>query len=372
MVLRIVAFAAGAFIAAATLGSAVRVVVTPRAIPSLITRRVFLTLRHLFKLMMGRSEYERRDRLMAKYAPVALLSLLVTWLVLEIIGFGLMFWALDSTSLRESFVLSGSSLTTLGFARRPDVIASALSVVEAMIGLIVLALLISYLPSIYAAFSRREQMVVTLEVQAGYPPSAVEMLDRIHALGFTGRLTQMWRDWEEWFTFIEETHTSFPALAFFRSQQPYHSWVTAAGVILDAAALSVSTLQRPRDPEAELCIRAGYVALRRIAAFSRIPFDPDPRPDDPISIERSEFDDFYERMSAAGIPLKEREQAWRDFAGWRVNYDTVLIELCALVMAPPAPWSSDRLAKMGRRPGPADHTVMRRKNKVRASGEQRS
>ena len=36
------------------------------------------------------------------------------------------------------------------------------------------------------------------------------------------------------------------------------------------------------------------------------------------------------------------EEAWPHFRGWRVNYDQVLIELCDLVVAPPAKWSSDR------------------------------
>jgi hypothetical protein len=48
-------------------------------------------------------------------------------------------------------------------------------------------------------------------------------------------------------------------------------------------------------------------------------------------------------MAAAGVPLKaDHDQAWRDFAGWRVNYDAALIGLAALTMAPEAPWSSDR------------------------------
>lgn len=42
--------------------------------------------------------------------------------------------------------------------------------------------------------------------------------------------------------------------------------------------------------------------------------------------------------------------AWRDFAGWRVNYDTVLVALAGLTMAPYAPWSSDRLPGGGPRP----------------------
>ena len=43
------------------------------------------------------------------------------------------------------------------------------------------------------------------------------------------------------------------------------------------------------------------------------------------------------------MPIKaDRDQAWLDFAGWRVNYDTVLLELADLTDAPYAMWSSDR------------------------------
>jgi hypothetical protein len=50
-----------------------------------------------------------------------------------------------------------------------------------------------------------------------------------------------------------------------------------------------------------------------------------------------------EELAGAGLPVREdRDQAWRDFAGWRVNYDSVLVDLAARMMAPYAPWSSDR------------------------------
>jgi len=77
--------------------------------------------------------------------------------------------------------------------------------------------------------------------------------------------------------------------------------------------------------------------------FFGIPFDPDPAPDDPIAIARSEFDDVWDQLAADGVPLvADRDQAWRDFAGWRVNYDTVLLSLAQITMAPFAPWTSDR------------------------------
>ncbi len=76
---------------------------------------------------------------------------------------------------------------------------------------------------------------------------------------------------------------------------------------------------------------------------SRTGHDPDPRPDDPISIRREEFDEACERLAEAGVPLHhDRDQAWRDYAGWRVNYDTVLLALADLIMAPYSPWTSDR------------------------------
>jgi hypothetical protein len=206
------------------------------------------------------------------------------------------------------------------------------------------ALLVSYLPTIYAAFSRRETAVTLLEVRAGAPPSAVEMLKRYNRIHGLDQLRDQWRTWETWFADIEESHTSLAALVFFRSPQPDHSWITAAGAVLDTAALTLAAVDIPNDAQAALCIRAGYLALRHISAFFDISFNPNPHyPDDPISVTRADFDDALAELSQAGVPLKpDREQAWRDFAGWRVNYDRVLLAMCSLTMAPLAPWSSDR------------------------------
>ena len=169
------------------------------------------------------------------------------------------------------------------------------------------------------------------------------MIERYSILGRLDRLNEVWVAWETWFVELEETHTSFPALAFFRSPQPDHSWITAAGAVLDSASLVNAVVDIPHDVQADLCIRAGYLALRRIAEFFRIEYNPSPQRGDTISVTRGEFDAAYDRMASNGVPLKpDREQAWNDFVGWRVNYDTVLLALTVLTMAPYAPWSSDR------------------------------
>jgi hypothetical protein len=344
IVLKILAFILGAAIVFATVGSAIRTVILPRGVPARLGRFVFVAMRRLFRLRAGRtSSYEKRDRAMALYAPVTLLVLLLVWITLVLFGYTGMFWGFGDRSFRDAFRLSGSSILTVGFERPHDLPSSVLAFSEAALGLVLLALLITYLPTIYAAFSRREAVVTALEVRAGSPPSAVEMLERYWILAAYDRLRNLWTNWETWFVEIEETHTSFPALVFFRSPQPDHSWVTAGGAILDAASLMVSTVDYPREPGAEFCIRAGYLAFRRVADFFRIEYDPNPAPTDPISITREEYDEAHDRLAAAGVPLKQdRDQAWRDFSGWRVNYDTVILSLAALTMAPYAPWSSDR------------------------------
>ena len=341
----LIVFLIGAAIALSTILSAVRTFVVPRSTQDFLSRVVFRMMRVFFEVANRFARtYVQRDGIMAFYAPLSLLMLVPVWLALIALGYALMFWATGVPSGFDAFNTSGSALLTLGFAPVDGLLPTALTFTEAMIGLIMVALLIAYLPTMYAAFQRRELAVTLLEVRAGKPPSAVEMIERFHRIHGLENLGQMWQTWEQWFADIEESHTSLPALNFFRSPTPDRSWVTAAGAVLDAAALSRSILDIPKDPRADLCIRAGYLALQRIADFFKFPYNPAPKfPANPISISRAEFDAVYDRLAAEGIPLKsDRDQAWRDFAGWRVNYDTVLLALAELTQAPVAPWSSDR------------------------------
>jgi hypothetical protein len=217
---------------------------------------------------------------------------------------------------------------------------------QATIGLGIVALLLAYLPTIYAAFSRREALVTMLDVRAGTPPSAVEMILRLHRIGaLYNRQTvnEFWKQWEVWFTELEESHTSLSSLVLLRSPHSQRSWVTAAGTVLDSAAMILAAVDIPNDPQAHLTIRAGYVALRSISSFFGISYNANPSPTDPISITKAEFDEVLAQFRQDGVPLKPNaEQAWHDYAGWRVNYDTALLGLAALTMAPYAPWVSDR------------------------------
>jgi hypothetical protein len=346
---QIAAFGIGVSIVAYTFLSAVRTFVMPRSSRERLTSLTFRWVMAVFRLRMRKvSTYEDRDRMMAMYAPLSLLTLPAVWLVAILIGYMFMFWAIGPRPVYEVLSLSGSSLFTLGFTKSEGVMSLLLEFSEAALGLTMIALLIAYLPTMYSAFSKREAMVALLEVRAGIPPSPIDLLTRAHRIRGLDALTELWEDWEVWFAEVAESHTSLAALIFFRSPLPDLSWITASGVILDTAALLASTVDTPNSPQAQLMVRAGYVALRRIGDYFSIDYDPDPQPDDFISISQPEFDYVYDQLVAGGVPVKvDREQAWRDFRGWRVNYDRVLLALAALTMAPYAQWVSDRSLPRG-------------------------
>jgi hypothetical protein len=350
IVLRCLAFALGALTVVTILRSAIRTVVVPRGEATRITSKTFLLLRLVYDFFARHSRSdEQRERVFARYAPTTLLTLASFWALGTILAFVPMFWSVGVHDFKESIYLSGSSITTLGNRAPTGPLESLLSYTEALIGLGIVALLISYLPTLYTLFSRRETDVVKLDVRAGSPPTALEMLTRYHTIDWIDRLDETWAVWEHWFAELEESHTSQPALVYFRSHRPNSSWITCAGAVLDTAAVSVSVLGGENHPQAAVTLRAGFMALKSIARFFGVPFDEHPEPGDQISIYKEEFMLLYDDLESMGLPVRpDREQAWRDFAGWRVNYDAPLLALCALVSAPATPWSSDRCDRFHR------------------------
>jgi hypothetical protein len=343
---------AGVMIIILTAMSAVQTFVVPRGTPMLITRWVFLAVRAIFVLLFRSRDYRTRDHAWAMFAPATLLALPAVWLALMLAGFTGIYDSVGVRPWRNAIFESGSSLFMLGYQHPPSLTAGFIGMIEAGIGLGLVALLISYLPSIYGSYSRREVLVTGLEAEAGSPPVAPDLLVRLIMINGVPLLNTYWADWTRWFNDIEETHSSTPLLAFFRSPAPERSWVTAAGAVLDSAALAAAVIEPQKDQfGAELCIRAGYVALRRVGDYFAMPYNPDPQPGDPIAVTRGEFDEAYERLAGTGVDVKcDRDHAWRDFASRRASYEEPLLRFASLCMAPPAPWSSDRAIPFHRLP----------------------
>jgi hypothetical protein len=342
----IVVFVLGAAVVGRTALSAVRAFLLPRASHDRIARFVFRGTRRLFNLFAGPSvPYARRDRYLAYKGPVSLVLLPGTWLLLIAIGYAAMYWAVGVGTPWDAVATSGSTLLTLGFIRPAGHVAELLSFTEAIVGPTLLALLISYLPTIYSAFSRRELLVGMLEVEAGSPPSPVALLMRVDQPEGLSALSDLWADWERWFVELSETHTSLTVLVDYRSQKAERSWVNAAGAILDTAAIVRSALAVPPDRRTDRLLRAGTLALRQIADAFSLPYDPAPAPDAPTSVDQAHFEAALAVLADGGVPLRsDRDGIWCDFIAWRVRYDVPLRALERLTSAPQTWWEQPQTA----------------------------
>jgi hypothetical protein len=208
---------------------------------------------------------------------------------------------------------------------------------------VVVALQIAYLPALYGAFNRRESLVAMLESRGGVPAWGPEILIRHQLVAITDALPQFYADWELWAADLAETHTTYPVLLLFRSPEPWFSWAVGLLAVLDGAAMHLAVAPHGASSQARLCLRMGFTAFNRIAHTLGWEIDPDPNPAGPIRLTYEEFEQAVGLLSEVGFSMERTAQeAWPDFVGWRVNYETVAYRLADRALAPPAPWSGAR------------------------------
>jgi hypothetical protein len=295
------------------------------------------------------AEYEDRDRVLSGQVAAVLFSQLIAWLGLSLLGYALLLWPFIRSGVASAFTDAGSSLFTLGFAKPTGGTPIAIVFLAAATGLGIVALQIAYLPTLYAAFNRRETEVALLNARAGVPSWGPELLARTHyALG-TGvstvdTLPDLYERWERWAADVSESHTTYLPLVRFRSPKPLSSWVTALLAVLDSAALflALSPQSAPVVP-ARLCLRSGFLCFTRIAQAMGIQVPDEPDPGSGITLSYQEYLGAIARMREVDFPIeRDPADAWPDFVGWRVNYERAAYAVAAEVRAVPALWSGPR------------------------------
>lgn len=343
--MRWIAFSLGLAILVATAVSIVNTVVVPRGVSSVLSTAVLgLVRRSFFGMTRLVRSYEKKDLVLALRGPVTVLTLLVVWLVLVLAGFGLVLFPLmPKQTLGDSLRLAGSSIFTLGSVPEHGPGPWGVVFAAAATGLVVIALQIAYLPTLYGAFSRRETLVTMLESRAGAPAWGPEVLARHQLVGIVDNLAAFYADWERWAADLAESHTTYPVLIGFRSPQPLRSWVLGLLAVLDSAALYLALCPKAAPSQARLCLRMGFTAFRDIARTTNIAFDPDPLPGAEIELGYEDYLEGVARLEQAGFSLERSpEEAWPHFRGWRVNYESIAYRLADDMLAAPALWSGPR------------------------------
>jgi hypothetical protein len=351
VVLRDLAAVVGAFLVIATAWSVIGSLVVPRRILSRLARSVARAVNGAFHSVADSFDsYEARDRILAAQAPIQLIVLVVVWLAVFEVGFALLLWpTMTSGGLAGAFTLAGSSLCTLGYLAPQTSGSRAFVDIAAFVGLGTVALQIGYLPTLYAAFNRRESLVTMLDSRAGVPSWGPELLARTHyglgsGISAMGQLPELFEDWERWSADVSESHATYLALVNFRSPRPLSSWLTAQLAVLDAAALYLSLVpDAPGAVSARLCLRGGFTCLATIARARGFEIPEDADPTNGIMLTYQEFVDAIDRLARVDFPLERpSEEAWTEFVGWRVNYETAAYALAYAIDAPPALWSGPR------------------------------
>jgi hypothetical protein len=344
------AAACGILLVLAGWQSVIGTLIVPRPVGSWLTRwvdRVVITVYRAATRPV--SDWRRRDRILATQAAAILVMQLAAWLTIFLAGYTLILWPSHGRSITAALTEAGSSLFTLGFAEPPGTTPAAAVFVAAATGMVVVALQIGYLPTLYAAFNRRETEVALLASRAGVPSWGPELLARtFYALGSgvntVDTLPELYRQWERWAADIAESHTTYLPLVRFRSPQPYSSWVVSLLAMLDSAALILSLApdQAPTVP-ARLCLRSGFGCLARVARAMGIDIPEEADPSAGITLTYGEFLDAVARLHEVSFPMsRDPADAWPDFVGWRANYERAAYEIAAAVDAVPALWSGPR------------------------------
>jgi hypothetical protein len=338
----------GATLVALTWASVITTVVVPRRSRARIGRAVDHLVDAVYRtITRGMNDYTNRDRWLATQASTTILAQLVAWLCLFYVGFALLLAPFDG-SVGHAFAQAGSSLFTLGYAGPDSASLTAIDYVAAATGMIVVALQIGYLPTLYAAFNRRETEVTLLVSRAGSPPWGPEILARTRfgiPEGGTGvDMAGFYEGWERWAADVAESHTNYPILTRFRSPHELSSWLVALLAVLDSAALWLALAPATAPTiQCRLSLRMGFTALRSIARSVGLEADDDPDPDSPLQLTYEEFLAGVGRITSTTFATERTpEEAWPDFRGWRVNYESVAYALADRLDAVPGPWTGPR------------------------------
>jgi hypothetical protein len=287
---------------------------------------------------------DAREGVLGAYAPLALVGFLLLWGVGSIIGYGLIFYGLrfqihPTPDFGAAFYYAGTSFLTLGYG---DFVATSgltrfVSLVAGGNGFAVVAIVTSFLFSIFGAFATRENFVVTLGTRAGAPPSGVTLLETYARLGLTsGDLDQVFEEGLRWSAAVLESHLAYPILAYFRSSHDYESWVGALGALLDASTLKLALIDGGPIGHAKLSNEMGRHLVRDLASYFRFATGENP------GVELQEFEVARQRLLEAGLPVRETSDAWEKFVSLRGSYATPLNNMASFFRIPPAQWVGDR------------------------------
>lgn len=321
----------------------------------------------------------RRENFLGYFGPLSLIFLLAFWALGLIFGFALLqYGAGEHIQLSNEPITfgrlvyhSGETFFTLGYGDIVPVsaIARALAVFEAGMGFGFLGVVIGYLPTIYSSFSRREIQISLLDARAGSPPTAAELLARFGNCPQQTVLDQIFRDWEHWAGEVLESHLSYPALSFFRSQHVNQSWLGALITILDASALVVAGVEGLQSQQAKITFAMARHAVVDLAQVVNARYDPH----FPDRLPAAELSRLRQTLTERGVRLVQSPEAEQKLGELRALYEPYALAIGRNLFIDLPPWIHPEKKKDNWQAGPWDRAIQAKNLEAlgRGSGRQK-
>jgi hypothetical protein len=314
------------------------IVTQGRSAPWRPTRIWYASTWRLTRVLAGHLPFEGGESALSAYPAVSLLGLLVLWLVGLMVGWALVYWGvgfkvLGTTDFGTVLYYSGTALLTPAFGTAHGAVERMLTLAATLTGLGTIALLISYLPALYGAYSRRETRLLTLDDPAGARITPVRVIAVHSGDGDLDLLYRFFAEWEMWTAEVLESHVSYPMLALFRSQHRGQSWITALGVVTDAATLTCACVEGSEQREPYFMYRRGRRAVMEIS--ERLHVNPG-QPENWLTLHN--FDLAWETMQPLGLPLRTKAVAWETLQTLRNSYGSQMQDLMDFLVAPRGFW----------------------------------
>jgi hypothetical protein len=263
---------------------------------------------------------QRRARYLGVYGPLSLLLLLMLWAVSLIVAFALLQWSFgrggaSAWDLASDIYFSAATFFTLGPGAPENSVSKYVMVIEAGFGFTFLGLVIGYLPVLYQSFSTRELRILLLDARAGSPPSALQFVLRRGAN--PAKLEERLAEWETWAFDLLQSHLSYPMLAYYRSQHPNQSWLSALTTMVDVSALAMLSAEDDLRRQAQFTFAAGRHALVHTASLFRV--QPCQPPKDRLPAEH--FSHLCATVANAQSPLRAERLIEADLRQVRSSYE---------------------------------------------------
>ncbi len=310
----------------------------------------------------------RQQSFLGYFGPLSLILLLAFWAAGLIFSFALLQYGIggheqlgnEPITFARILYHSGETFFTLGYGDIVPTSAGArfLSVCEAGMGFAFLGVVIGYLPVVYGSFSRREIQISMLDARAGSPPTASELLVRLAGRSENPTIDQVvldevLRDWERWAGELLESHISYPALSFFRSQHSNQSWLGALMVMLDVTSLVMTGIESIHPGQARLTFAMARHAAVDLAQVVNARYDPN-------AIERltdADYDALRETLAAAGLKLRTGDEARQKLNKLRSMYEPYLHATARNLMVTLPPWKHPEKIRDNWQAGPWDRMI---------------